>query len=94
MMIGFERVGISWFGFGGGNICALDSGEVATEGPFGVLLPDRCIAGVDRDAAFASAFARSGSCIRVVSSDRREVRFGLESTRWNISFSLTDEGPL
>ena len=49
---------------------------------------------MERDAAFASAFARSGSCIKVVSSDRRDVRFGLESTRWKSSFSFTDDGPL
>lgn len=68
-----------------------DSGEVATDGPLGVAVRDRRIAGVDRDAAFASAFARSGSCIKVVKSERRDVRFGRESTRWNRSFSLTDE---
>ena len=91
MMIGFERVVVSCVG---AWVCAAGSGEVATDGPFGVSLPDRRIAGVERDAAFASAFARSGSCIKVVRSDRRDVRFGLESCRWNISFSFTDDGPL
>ena len=90
-MIGFERVVDSG---GGISICALGSGEVAHEGPFGVLLPERRIAGVEREAAFASALARSGSCSWVVRSDRRDVRFGLESTRWNISFSFTEDGPL
>lgn len=58
-----------------------DSGEVPTDGPFGVLRPDRRMCGVDREAAFASAFARSGSCMSVVRRDRLEVRFGRESTR-------------
>lgn len=56
---------------------------------------DRRRAGVDRDASFAKAFARSGSCISVVSIDRLEVRFACESTRWNMgSRSFTEEGPL
>lgn len=68
-------------------------GEVATDGPFGVVALDLRRAGVDRDAAFARALALSGSCIKVVSSDRREVRLGLESTRWKSSRSFTDDGP-
>lgn len=88
-MIGLARVAVSGVGS-----CALGSGEVATDGPFGVFRPDRRMCGVERDAAFASAFARSGSCIKVVRSDRRDVRFGLESTRWKSSFSFTDDGPL
>ncbi len=87
MMIGFDRNPVA----PGTCSCALGSGEVATVGPFGVLRPDLRIAGVEREAALASAFARSGSCIRVVSSDRREVRFGRESTRWNSSRSFTEE---
>ena len=90
MMIGFAHVASS---FTVGS-CALGSGDVATEGPFGDVVRDRRMAGVERDAAFCIAFARSGSCIKVVSNDRRVVRFGLESTRWNISFSLTEDGPL
>ena len=87
MMIGIARVA-PWFAL---SICEPCSGEVATEGPFGVVFLDRRIAGVEREAALASARARSGSCMSVVSSDRRDVRFGLESTRWKSSFSLTDE---
>lgn len=48
MMMGCGRVG-SWPGMG---IRALGSGEVATDGPFGVLVRERRMAGVDRDAAF------------------------------------------
>jgi len=93
MMIGFgfERVA-SWFGCGGSWM--VGCGEPGADGPLGVLVRDRRSAGVDLVAALAMAFARSGSCIIVVSSDRREVRFGRESTRWNISFSLTEDGPL
>lgn len=93
IMIGFD-LGIS--NCTGGASCKFEpvSGEVATEGPLGVVVLDLLIAGVERDAALASAFARSGSCISVVSSDRRDVRFGLESTRWKRSFSFTDDGPL
>ena len=67
-----------------GTLCSSDcssAGEVAIESPLGVEFRDRRIAGVDRDAAFASALARSGSCIKVVNKDRRDVRFGRESTR-------------
>lgn len=71
----------------------LGSGDVATEGPFGVDVRDRRRAGVDRDAALASALARSGSCMRVVRSDLREVRFGRESTRWKSPSPFTDDGP-
>ena len=88
-MIGLARVTVSEV-----KGCAFGSGEVATDGPFGVFRPDLRMCGVERDAALASAFARSGSCIKVVRSDRRDVRFGLESTRWKSSFSLTDDGPL
>lgn len=83
MMIGFERV----MALPGIWRCVLDSGigvgmgEVATEGPFGVVALDRRRAGDDRDAAFTSAFSRSGSCIMVVMSERLEVRLGRESTR-------------
>lgn len=61
-----------------------ESGEAATEGPLGEDVRDRCNAGVERDAiaAFASAFALSFWCSIVVMRDLREVRFGLESTRW------------
>ena len=55
------------------------------------MVLERRIAGVEREAALASALARSGSCMSVVSSDRRLVKFGLESTRWKSSFSFRDE---
>lgn len=85
-------MGLAWVASCGGiGKCAPGSGEVATEGPFGVFRPDLRIAGVEREAAFASALARSGSCIRLVRSERREVRLGLESTRWKSSLSLTEE---
>ena len=77
MMIGLALVG-SW---PGSARRAPGSGEVASEGPFGVDVLDRRSMGVDFEAAFCSAFARSGSCMRVVRSDRREVKFGRESTR-------------
>lgn len=92
MMIGFERTGSS--ACAGMWTWTPGCGDVAREGPLGVLVLDRRSAGVDRDAAFARALARSGSCIMVVSRDRRDVRFGLESTRWKSSLSLTEDGPL
>lgn len=93
MMIGFERADDS--GITGAGSWGVGTGDPATEGPLGVVVRDRRSAGVDRDASFAMAFARSGSCIKVVSMDRLEVRFACESTRWNIgSRSLTEEGPL
>lgn len=76
-MIGLD-LGISCTGMG---MCRPGAGEVATDGPLGVEVRDRRSAGDDREAAFASALARSGSCINVVRSDRRETRFGRESTR-------------
>lgn len=91
-MMGFER-GTSRPGTCSCK-CEPDSGDVARDGPLGVVVRDRRMAGVDRDAAFARALALSGSCMSVVSNDRRDVRFGLESTRWNRSFSLTEDGPL
>ena len=92
IMIGFERDD-SWMG---ACKCMLGTGEPATEGPLGVVVRDRRRAGVERDASLAIAFALSGSCMRVVSIERREVRFACESTRWNngVSLSFTDEGPL
>lgn len=48
IMIGRGRVGSC----PGMCICALGSGDVATDGPFGVLVRDRRMAGVDFDAAF------------------------------------------
>ena len=73
----------------------LGTGEPATDGPLGVVLRDRLYAGTERDASLAIAFARSGSCMSVVSMERLEVRFACESTRWNsVSRSLTEEGPL
>lgn len=89
-MIGLDRV-VSWTGMA---IGAPGSGDPGTDGPLGGVVRWRRSMGVDRDAAFCNAFARSGSCIKVVSNDLREVRFGRESTRWNMSFSLTEDGPL
>ena len=66
------------------SICASGSGEVATDGPFGELVLDRRIAGVERDAAFWSALVRSlgtSPARSIVMSERREVKLGLESTR-------------
>lgn len=57
------------------------SGVVPVDGPLGVDLRDRRKADVDFEAILAKAAARSGSCISVVNKDRRETRFGLESTR-------------
>ncbi len=68
-------------------------GEVPSEGPLGVEVRERRMAGVDREASFWRASARSFSCIRLVRSDRREVRFGRESTRWNMSFSSALDRP-
>ena len=65
------------------------SGDEATEGPFGDEVLDRCMAGVDLDAIRARAAARSGSWISLVRRERREVRSGLESTRWNSCWSFT-----
>lgn len=91
MMMGFERVG-SWMGAWS---CTLGTGEPATEGPLGVVVRDRRSAGVEREASFAIALARSGSCISVVSIDLLDVRLACESTRWKRgSRSFTDEGPL
>jgi hypothetical protein len=91
MMMGFERDG-SWMGAWS---CMLGTGEPATDGPLGVVLRDRLNAGTERDASLAIAFARSGSCMSVVSIERLEVRLACESTRWNIvSRSFTEEGPL
>lgn len=89
MMIGFARVpcariirpASSW-------------GEVPVEGPLGLVVRDLRIAGLDRDAAFWRAVARSVWCSAVVRRERCEVRFGLESTLLNSSFSLTLGGPL
>lgn len=65
------------------------------EGPFGEAARERRSAGVEREAAFAMARARSGSCIMVVSIDRRDVKLGCESTRRNmLLFSSADELPL
>lgn len=91
MMMGFDR--------GTSGPCMVrpgsSSGDAAIDGPLGDDVRDRCIAGVDLDAWFARAAARSGSCIKVVRRDRREVRFGLESTRWNNGcFSLSLDPPL
>jgi hypothetical protein len=73
----------------------LGTGEPATDGPLGVVLRDRLNAGTDRDASLAIAFARSGSCISVVSMERLEVKLACESTRWkSVSRSFTEEGPL
>ena len=91
MMMGFEREP-SWIGAWS---CMLGTGEPATDGPFGVVLRERLKAGTEREASLAIAFARSGSCISVVSMERLEVRFACESTRWKrVSRSLTEEGPL
>lgn len=69
--------------------CAIEVGGEELRGPLGEVVRERRIAGVEREAAFWSAAARSFSCIMLVSNDRRDTRFGLESTRENISRSLT-----
>jgi hypothetical protein len=59
----------------------LFGGEVP-RGPFGDVVRERRIAGEERELAFCrSAPARSFSCIKLVSIERRETRFGFESTR-------------
>lgn len=83
MMIGRDLDTCSWDRNGSG-ISSSCTGEVPS-GPFGDVVRERRIAGVDLDAAFCRAAARSFSCIILVSSERREVRFGRESTRWNTS---------
>ena len=82
MMMGFDREAC-------GRIIrpASSWGELPVEGPLGVVVRERRIAGEERDAAFWSACARSPWCIMVVSRDLRETRFGLESTRWNRGLS-------
>lgn len=70
-------------------------GEGVAEGPLGEAPRERRRAGVDREAALARARARSGSCIKVVRRDRREVRLGCESTLRNMPLlSSVDELPL
>ena len=88
-MIGFECV--DW---PGRVRCVPGSGDVAREGPLGVEERERRRAGEEREAAFWRALARSGSCMRVVRRERREVRFGRESTRWKRWCSAMEEGPL
>ncbi len=61
-----------------------DSKDTARDGPLGEEVRERCRAGVDLEAvaaAIASAMALSFWWSMVVIKDRREVRFGLESTR-------------
>lgn len=84
MMMGFARELCIWERKASGTS---SSGGDVPSGPLGDDVRERRMAGVDLDAAFCSAEARSFSCIKLVSSDRREVRCGRESTRWNISFS-------
>ncbi len=50
---------------------------------------DQWIAEAQREAAFCSADARSFSCIRVMSSERHEIRFDFEVTCWNMSNLLS-----
>jgi hypothetical protein len=76
IMIGFER------GTPGPFIVRLSSsssgGDAGIEGPFGDVRRDRWRAGVDREA-FPCILR--GWCIIIVRRERRETRFGRESTR-------------
>lgn len=71
-------------------------GEVPVDGPLGVVVRDRRMAGDNRDAAFCRAEARSPWWSAVVRRERRELRLGLESTRENkgrCSATLGDRSP-
>lgn len=86
-------------GTSGSSLSSVDSssGDVAREGPLGEDVFDLRNAGDDLDALTAisaSAAARSGWCINVVSRDRREGRCGRESTRWKSCVSFTLDAPL
>jgi hypothetical protein len=63
-------------------------GELPMEGPLGVVVRERLMAEVDREASFCSARARSPSWSAVVSRERCDWRFDLDSTRWNMPSSL------
>lgn len=71
-----------------------ESAEAASDGPLGEDVRERCRLAVDRAAASARALARSFWWSMVVISDRREVRLGLESTRWKKVFSSMLAWPL
>lgn len=67
-----------------------ESGEAAREGPLGDVVRDRWSAGVERDvaaAACARALALSPWWSISLIRERRETRFGRESTRWKKVFS-------
>lgn len=73
-----------------------ESGDAARDGPLGEDVRERCRAEVDLEAAaaVASALALSFWWSMVVIKDRREVRLGLESTRWKKVFSSMLAFPL
>ena len=55
---GISAIGLRPFFIMSGEASS-DSGEAAIDGPLGEEVRDRCIAGVDFEAAFASALALS-----------------------------------
>jgi len=61
------------------------SGDAGIDGPFGVDVLDRCIIGIDREAAFCIAAARCVSWRPCVMMERRELRFTRDSTLGNVS---------
>lgn len=67
-----------WARFGG-SACGGFWGDEPS-GPLGDVVRDRRMAGVEREAAFCKANARSFSCIKLVKRDRLETRFGFESS--------------
>ena len=64
------------------------TGEPPSEGPLDIDVFVRLITGEDFEAKFAKVAARSSSCNPLVNMDRRDTRFGCESTRWNKGLSL------
>ena len=90
MIMGFDRA------MSGPRMVSVDSssGDAARDGPLGDEVRDRWRAGVDLDAFMAKADARSVWWTMAVRSDRRDVRLGLESTRWNSCFSCISDSPL
>jgi hypothetical protein len=88
-MIGFDR------GTSGPRIVKLSSsssgGEAGMEGPLGDVNRERWRAGLERDVGPCILV---GWCIIIVRRERRETRFGLESTRWKSSLSSTLDLPL
>ncbi len=69
------------------TLSASSSGDAGSDGPVGDEVRDRRKAGEDREAAFARAVARCGSCSCRVSIDRRDGRWAADSTRLNMVVS-------